>query len=75
MQAITITHLARSPGSYEVSGPVGLRGRQYTATCRDAGDAAAKAVHYSKNNITETYVILGPKAVMDMIPVELRSGR
>lgn len=75
MIAITVSRLARAPGSYEVSGPVGIGGRQYTAECRGAGDAAAKALQYAKNNISGEYVIIGAKEVMDHIPESLRTGK
>lgn len=76
MKVISIVHIARAPGTYYVSGPVGLKGREYTATCRDAGDAAAQAVKYAMQNLGGApYTILGSKEVLDLIPVEVRTKR
>ena len=77
MKIITITAIKRqgSNGRYTVSGPVGLKGRQYSVDCPDAGDAAAQAVKYALCNINGPYAILGSEAVMNLIPPEVRSKR
>lgn len=72
MKTIVITHLNRRPGSYEVTGPGGLGGRELCVECVDAGDAAAKAVQWAMRLQGRPYVILGSSTVLDMIPAEIR---
>lgn len=74
MKTITVTHLARKPGNYEVTGPGGLGGRKLCVECGDAGDAAAKAVQWALR-VAGDYVILGSEKVLAHIPAELRMRR
>lgn len=71
MKAITITSYPSMPWRYRVFGPGPIKTR-WERDAGDAGEAAAVALSYA-GAIGAPYVIIGPRAVVDQIPVELRS--
>lgn len=77
MEAITIVAMRQfGVNTYEVGGRVGNGGRHYAKTCYGQGTAAAQAVAYAQNNLRGAdYAIIGPKEVMDLIPMQLRTGK
>lgn len=73
MNTITITSYPSMPSRYRVIGPGPIKTRwERDANC--SGEAAAVAIQYA-GAVKKPWVIIGPKEVMDMIPLECRSSK